>query len=44
VYERIQLGDYEGLKEVRGELRQSLYAEYVQGVVEGLVDYFNGNR
>ncbi len=40
VYERIQLGDYEGLINVGGEMRQSLFAEYVQGVVEGLVDYF----
>lgn len=40
VYERIQLGDYEGVREVAGAMRQSLFAEYAQGVVEGLVDYF----
>ncbi|MDA0346373.1 MAG: N-acetylmuramoyl-L-alanine amidase [Verrucomicrobia bacterium] len=41
VYQRIQLGDYNGLREVDGRNVQSLYAEYVEGVVEGIVDYYH---
>lgn len=44
VYERLQLGDYEGLKEVNGKKRPSLYSEYVEGVVQGLVDYYSKSR
>jgi N-acetylmuramoyl-L-alanine amidase len=40
-YQRIQLGDFQGLREVNGSMRPSLYAEYVKGIVEGLVDYYS---
>ena len=39
-YNRVQIGDYEGLREIEGEMRLSLFNEYVEGVVEGLVDYY----
>ncbi|MCZ6675336.1 MAG: N-acetylmuramoyl-L-alanine amidase [Verrucomicrobia bacterium] len=40
-YQRIQMGDYEGLKEVNGSMRPSLFAEYADGIVQGLVDYYS---
>ena len=41
IYQRIQLGDYDGLREVNGRNVKSLYAEYVEGVVEGIIDYYH---
>ena len=40
VYERVQVGDYAGLKKVNGIERKSIYREYVDGVVAGLVEYY----
>jgi hypothetical protein len=40
VFDHIQLGDYEGEKEVNGRLRKSIYHEYADGVVKGLQDYW----
>jgi hypothetical protein len=37
VFARVQAGDYEGLKEVAGKKRPSIFREYVEGVVKGLV-------
>lgn len=36
-YERMQIGDYEGLREVGGMPRKSIYREYADSVVDGLV-------
>jgi hypothetical protein len=36
VWERVQLGDYEGERLVGGEMRKSIYREYADAVVEGL--------
>ncbi len=36
VYQRIQLGDYEGLREVNGVPTKSLFREYTDAVAEGL--------
>ena len=44
VYERLQVGDYEGLRDIEGEMRLSIFNEYVEGVIEGLVDYYSRNR
>jgi hypothetical protein len=44
VYQRIQMGDYEGLRDVNGTRRSSLYNEYAHGVVEGLIDYYSNAR
>ncbi|MFO1519192.1 MAG: N-acetylmuramoyl-L-alanine amidase [bacterium] len=41
VFERIQAGDYEGEKLVAGALRKSLYREYADAVVSGIVDYYS---
>jgi len=40
VYQRIQFGDYNGLRELDGETVQNLYSEYIEGVIEGIVDYY----
>lgn len=39
-YRRLQMHDYEGLRDVDGEMRMSLFNEYVEGVLQGLVDYY----
>lgn len=44
VYDRVQAGDYEGLKEIAGKQRRSLYREYVDAVVNGLVNYYESRR
>ena len=40
VFARVQAGDYEGLKPVAGKKRPSIFREYVEGVVKGIVAYF----
>ena len=44
VFARVQAGDYEGRRRIRGKKRPSIFREYVDGVVEGLVDYFKKAR
>jgi hypothetical protein len=44
VFERVKAGDYEGLKLIAGKKRQSIFREYVDGVVEGLMAYFKDTR
>jgi hypothetical protein len=36
VYQRIQLGDYEGLRDVNGTPMKSIFREYADAVAEGL--------
>jgi len=40
VFARVQVGDYEGTRTINGVERPSIYREYVDGVVDGLVDYY----
>jgi hypothetical protein len=40
VWARVQAGDYEGEYLVGGVMRKSIYREYVDGVVNGLVAYY----
>lgn len=40
VFERIQAGDYEGERMVAGKMRPSIYREYVDSVVDGLLRYY----
>lgn len=40
-FARIQAGDYEGRREFGGVLRKSIYREYVDSVVDGLVAYYS---
>ena len=44
VFARLQAGDYEGTKLINGVERPSIYREYVDSVVDGLVEYYSSNR
>jgi len=44
VWERVQLGDYEGEKMVGGEWRKSIYREYADAVADGLAAYYKSTR
>jgi hypothetical protein len=41
---RIQAGDYEGTRLINGIERPSIYREYVDSVVKGLVEYYRAAR
>ena len=41
VFERIQAGDYDGLREFGGVMRQSIYREYADAVAEGILAYYS---
>ena len=43
-YKRVQLGDYKGLRDVDGIGTLSLFEEYINGIVEGLIDYYSSGR
>ncbi len=40
-FARIQAGDYEGVRNFGGVARKSIYREYADSVVAGLVDYYS---
>ncbi|MFC7336587.1 hypothetical protein ACFQY0_05305 [Haloferula chungangensis] len=44
VHARVQLGDYEGLREVAGKPRPSIFKEYAESVTKGLSDYYQAQR
>ena len=44
VFARIQAGDYEGTRLINGIERPSIYREYVDSVVKGLVEYYRDAR
>ncbi|HSV64010.1 MAG TPA: hypothetical protein VLH83_11755 [Chthoniobacterales bacterium] len=44
VFARVQAGDYEGTRVVNGIERPSIFREYVDGVVDGLVEYYRAAR
>jgi hypothetical protein len=44
VFARIQAGDYDGTRPINGVERPSIYREYVDGVVDGLVEYYKAAR
>ncbi len=41
VFERIQAGDYEGVRDFGGIMRKSIYREYADAVAEGIVAYYS---
>jgi hypothetical protein len=43
-FARIQAGDYDGTRPINGVERPSIYREYADGVVDGLVDYYTNAR
>jgi hypothetical protein len=44
VFVRVKAGDYEGTRKVGGKTQPSIYHEYVESVVAGLVGYFRKVR
>jgi hypothetical protein len=44
VFVRVKAGDYEGARRVAGKTRPSIYREYVDGVVDGVLAYFKKTR
>ena len=44
VFWRVQEGDYEGLRNVNGTDRPSIFREYADAVVDGLVEYYRHAR
>lgn len=42
VFERVQLGDYAGRRNIGGVLLPSIYREYADAVARGLADYYGG--
>jgi len=44
VFARIQAGDYGGTRNVNGVERKSIFREYADSVVDGLVDYYSKAR
>jgi len=44
VFARIQAGDYEGTRNVNGVERKSIFREYADSVVDGLLDYYSQAR
>jgi hypothetical protein len=43
-FARIQAGDYEGMRPISGVERKSIFREYADGVVDGLVQYYSKAR
>ena len=43
-FERIQAGEYEGMRPFHGVERKNIMREYADGVVDGLVDYYRSTR
>ena len=41
VFERIQAGDYEGVRDFGGVMRKSIYREYADAVAEGILAYYS---
>jgi len=44
VFDRVQLGDYQGTQLVHGKERKSIYREYADSVVQGLKNYYQQSR
>jgi hypothetical protein len=44
VFVRVKAGDYEGTQKVAGKTQPSIYREYVESVVAGLLEYFKKAR
>ena len=44
VFERVQAGDYEAREKSRGKSGESIYREYADSVVEGVLAYFKKTR
>src|SRR5207302_1008108 len=43
-FARIQAGDYDGMREINGAQRKSIFREYADSVADGLADYYRNVR
>ncbi|RYD28544.1 MAG: hypothetical protein EOP87_19540, partial [Verrucomicrobiaceae bacterium] len=43
-YARIQAGDYDGVREIEGQLRPSIFREYADALAEGLRRHYSAHR
>lgn len=43
-FDRFQAGEYDGRREFNGAMHKNIYAEYADGVTQGVADYFRGAR
>lgn len=43
-FARIQAGDYEGTRNINGTERKSIFREYVDSVIDGLIEYYSKAR
>jgi hypothetical protein len=43
-FARIEAGDYDGIKEINGVQRKSIFREYADSVAEGLREYYSKAR
>jgi hypothetical protein len=43
-FARIQAGDYEGTRNIGGVERKSIFREYADGLVNGLIEYYRNAR
>lgn len=43
-FDRFQAGEYDGQREFNGVMHKNIYAEYAEGVAEGLAEYFRATR
>jgi N-acetylmuramoyl-L-alanine amidase len=44
VFARIQAGDYEGNRNINGKERPSIFGEYTDAVIEGLLEYYKARK
>ena len=44
VFARIQAGDYEGKRNINGVERKSIFREYADSVIDGLIEYYSKAR
>src|SRR5216683_1158608 len=44
VFARIQAGDYDGTRNINGQERSSIFREYADSVVDGLLDYYKARQ
>ena len=43
-YARIQAGDYQGLRQIAGKARPSIFREYADAVATGLAEHYTSQR
>ena len=44
VFARVQAGDYDGTRKINGNEQPSIFREYADAVVEGLLDYYKARK